>query len=359
MPPSTSHTRGGSLPSRASGVTVLVTTSASSRSIASPAARAASGSSVPDAFITGCSSSSAPTRVVRSALTPPRRVRRTRPGPRRRAARARRRDAPRSRSRRRSRTPWAPRARPGTTPPPPRRRRRRRARGHRARRRTRSSCPPASLPADRARWRAEATISRSAARHELGGPRGLRVAEGREQPSLGQRRSERREQRGAESAADEQRARARRLRASKPRPNGPSTSTSAPTWASAASAGPRGWQRNVTPASSEATAESGRARKRIVRERAQHVELPGLARQRTCAPAGPGRTARAARRPPRASASSVQLLQALGLDLPGARDRLHGGAGAGQRRDARHLAPRSRPAGSGSRRRARRGRRAC
>ena len=85
--------------------------------MASPAARAASGSSVPDAFITGCSSSTAPTRVARSALMPPPRARRPRPGPRRRAARGGRRGAPRSRSRRRSRRPWAPRARPGTARP--------------------------------------------------------------------------------------------------------------------------------------------------------------------------------------------------------------------------------------------------
>ena len=79
-------------------------------------------------------------------------------------------------------------------------------------------------------------------RHELGGARRVGVAERREQ-----HRRRAGAARAARSSATPKppptsSGAGPAAAASKPRPNGPSTSTSAPTRASAASAGPRGWQ---------------------------------------------------------------------------------------------------------------------
>ena len=208
--------------------------------------------------MTGCSSSSVPTRVERSALTPPP-ARRPRPGPRRRAGRS-------AAEAHRAAVAGAVAAGHGRLERDLAGHARARAgRGDRAHEAVGPGGEDAGCAREPRRQQVEHVGGRErdlalCRGHELGGTRRVR-RRGRPRAA---RASGRRRASGASSATPNppptSRGAAPAAAGSKPRPNGPSTSTSAPTWASAASAGPRGWQRNVTPESSEATAESGRAR---------------------------------------------------------------------------------------------------
>ena len=290
------------LPSRGSGVTVLVTIA---REVlvrpASPAAAAASGSSVPEAFRTGCSSSTLPTAVRRSAITPPP-ARSPRVDDRPldaqplqppveldRAAVAGAEAAGHRRLERR----LAGHARAGGTAPPPPAASGRRAGSDS----TLVASPSASASGSVTQHRLDHHAA-LAARHELGGrARARRLRKPATQPRA----------RAAPSASHgitatpippaHSSGRAPAASRSKPRPNGPCTSTSAHRPGRARPRpGPRTSHRNSTARARPRTADSGRPRNAVTVERAQHVEPARLRRRRTSARARPAGTARRARR---------------------------------------------------------------